>query len=636
MAKQASEIIKWGVLKPFNDKTYSFNTIDIETIDNELYILGYINNGVYHYHLNDFYNRFHEFLLSSVRQNKDILTWSRYDNAHLLKLILKDVYNVNDVLLRINKVSPIYTYKYKGFTFKILNIIKDSMIFSIQGDNDFKAKRLTIYNLKNLFTTDLETTAKNYNISYYSKIGLEYHIIDKKRFLNDGSYKVKVLESNRLDNKVIIDIAFKLLENFKSITGVYPKTIFTAGSLARSYLLAKTDLLDGSQLNYLNIYNKHRYFDDLLKYSMESYHGGKIESYVLGFIPNAKIIDITSAYPYALSTLPQLSGGIRKFNKLTPYLLNNFYYIFIKCDIIIKDEKLIHPIIIKSPINKANISPYGYLKDVIITKPEYDYLISKGVMVIDKGGFIAGHIKGVYPYKKIVDELFLNRLNTDNKSLSELFKTIINSLYGITYELTDEYNNDTLEWLGYRAGDYFNPVIASYITAIIRTYLSNTSNNVLENGGKVFLNMTDSIIYQGNITLDIFSKNKVLGKFDTPRIIKDVIILGAGRYEYKDELTKKWVIKNRGFNVSVKDKAFYQSLSLNESIKIPHRTFVSYFKATTNKFSFNELGYLVDDYYNINPFNLGGKRFIINPDVNLNTDYTETKPVYIEKDLYLK
>ena len=47
-----------------------------------------------------------------------------------------------------------------------------------------------------------------------------------------------VIKSNELDNRVLLDISKIMLENFKNITGVYPKSIFTCGSLARSYLLA--------------------------------------------------------------------------------------------------------------------------------------------------------------------------------------------------------------------------------------------------------------------------------------------------------------------------------------------------------------------------------------------------------------
>ena len=78
---------------------------------------------------------------------------------------------------------------------------------------------------------------------------------------------------------------------------------------------------------------------------MRSYHGGKIESYVLGFIKKAKIIDITSAYPYALSKLPKLTKKVQYHKEL--YYLINFYYAFIRCDIIIDNENFIHPVIVK-------------------------------------------------------------------------------------------------------------------------------------------------------------------------------------------------------------------------------------------------------------------------------------------------
>ena len=68
--KLASEIVKWGVIKPFFNKTYSFNTIDIETIDNELFIFGYILDGKYCYSENNFYEVFHELLLESIRKRK--------------------------------------------------------------------------------------------------------------------------------------------------------------------------------------------------------------------------------------------------------------------------------------------------------------------------------------------------------------------------------------------------------------------------------------------------------------------------------------------------------------------------------------------------------------------------------------
>ncbi|MEM1973686.1 MAG: hypothetical protein QXN68_02730 [Thermoplasmata archaeon] len=635
--KQASEIIKWGKVKPFLDKEYNFNSIDIETIDNELFLFGYIKDDMYYYKLDNFFNTFHDLIIDSVQSKHDILTWSRYDNTHLLKMILKDIDHkeINRILLKIGKISPIHTYQYKNYTITIENIIKDSMIFKIDDNNGNRKRMCTIYNLKNLYHTNLETTAKNYKLDYYSKMGIEYHIIDKKRFNSDLEYKNNVILSNKLDNQVIIDIAYNMLENFKQITGVYPKTIFTNGSIARSYLLAY-DGLKVSDMQFKTIFSKHSLFDILLDYSMKSYHGGKIESYALGYIKNAKIIDITTAYPYALSLLPKITDRVFKGKDVR--ILESFFYAFIRCDIKIDDINLIHPVIIKNPINTTNISPYGYLENVTITKIEYDYLLEKGCKIYVHD-FVGVEHENIYPYVDLVNSLFNSRMKNrkTNISLAEMFKTIINSLYGITFELTDVYgevlDTDDIKWVGYRAGDFFNPVLASYITAYTRTYLSRVSHNIIENGGEVYLNMTDSIIYDGKVTLDVFSDKKQIGKFDKPTIIKDVIILGAGRYEYKDDFNDTYTIKSRGFSVSIKDKAFYNSIDLNTNTEIEHTTFVTAFKATTNKYSFKQMGHLIPDTYKINPFNLGGKRIVLNPKVNLNKEYTLTKPVHIEKGI---
>jgi len=74
-------------------------------------------------------------------------------------------------------------------------------------------------------------------------------------------------------------------------------------------------------------------------------------------------------------------------------------------------------------------------------------------------------------------------------------------------------------------------------------------------------------------------------------------------------------------------------LNLSEKISLPHRTFVTSFKATTKKYPFEKMGYLIDDTYNFDPFNLGGKRMIDNYNINLNKEYTRTYPVYLEEGI---
>ena len=87
--KYAHEILEWGSIKFYDkEKIYKFNTIDIETYKNNLFIFGYTENNKYNYVEKDFYETFNNLLLYSARTNSDILTWSRYDNTHLIKLLL--------------------------------------------------------------------------------------------------------------------------------------------------------------------------------------------------------------------------------------------------------------------------------------------------------------------------------------------------------------------------------------------------------------------------------------------------------------------------------------------------------------------------------------------------------------------
>lgn len=635
MTKDYREILTWGKIKPFFKEFYRFNTIDIETIDNKLFILGCTKKDKYYYYTDNFYNNFHDLLISSIRSNSDILSWSRYDNTHLLKLIFSNIpENERDkVLNRIGKISPIYEYEYNGFNFTIQNVIKYSVVYKIT-DRKKKSKNVTIYNLKNLFTTDLENTAKNYEINWYSKLGEEYHIIDRKRFIYDKTYQKMVIKSNELDNKVLSAIAYALLENFKSITNVYPKTIFTAGSIARSFLMAFRDEFgDAGQLSFKSIFKNIN--DDisnqLLDYAMRSYYGGKVEVYKIGYIKEGYMTDKNSAYPYALSLLPKLTDRI-VFDKDTENL-KKYFYAFIKCNIFIEDEQFNHPIIIKSPTGNINLSPYGYLKNVIITKIEYDYLIENNI-IVDVIDYIAVEHEDEYPYKKIVDLLIQGRYTTDKKAIADLYKTVVNCLYGITCELTPIYKEDeknVISLKGYRAGDFMNPIIASYITAIIRTDLSNIDNNILKNGGELILNMTDSIFYNGNITLDIFSKTKILGKYSIPQKLKNIYVLGTGRYQYEDAESGIFTVKNRGFTAIKNTEGFYNEIRLTEKIIIPTTIFVTIFKSTTEKYDFNSLGNITEEEYTIQPFNLGGKRIIKNKNINLNKEFTTTSPLYLDE-----
>src|SRR5690554_6086038 len=117
--KKASDIVKYGVVKKYGvKKKYAFNSIDIETVNNEMFLLGYYLDDVYYYTLNNFFETINNLLIKSVQNNRDILTWSRYDNHFILKNILMSTLNVNEineVLKKIGKFAPIHSYNFKGY-----------------------------------------------------------------------------------------------------------------------------------------------------------------------------------------------------------------------------------------------------------------------------------------------------------------------------------------------------------------------------------------------------------------------------------------------------------------------------------------------------------------------------------------
>ena len=495
----------------------------------------------------------------------------------------------------------------------------------------------------------LEEVSKDGGFDYYSKISLDSHIIDKEMFYTNKEYQKNVMQSNMLDSRIAKDLAYKLENDFFTIFNSYPNNLISAGSLARSSVIALSKQLN-KPINKININNILDLNDDLhkklLDYSMRAYHGGKIDSYVIGYTKNAFIIDKTSAYPSALYDLKGFDDIQIDYKKTIDFDIDYYDYLFIKCNLNIKSEKLSTPFIIENPLNNAsNLTPYGHLQNIVITKYEYEFILNNSddieITIIDLFGIKCYGDYLIYHY--IIEKLFKLRLEYNErgmKTIANLLKLIINSLYGINYELTNTYkidNQDNIVNIGFRSGDFFNPIIASHITSKTRADISIMNNNIVERGGKVLLNMTDSVMYENADISDLCSKEKVLGEFDYPQPINDIIILGCGRYEYRENT--KYKVKTRGFTADKKNDSFYKDVLTNGGV-VKNHNFITPFKATTyskkfkRDFTYKDLGLIFEDEYILNPFNLGGKRLVENYDVDLRIERTDTKPIYLAKSLY--
>jgi hypothetical protein len=113
---------------------------------------------------------------------------------------------------------------------------------------------------------------------------------------------------------------------------------------------------------------------------------------------------------------------------------------------------------------------------------------------------------------------------------------------------------DVIRFDGLRAGDYFDPIAASRITMETRVMITRACLNIVSNGGRPIFAQTDAIEWEGdasNLNPEFWREEKTVGYFEKPSEIRDLVSLGAGRYEYlkKDPDTDEWTLltaKSRG------------------------------------------------------------------------------------------
>lgn len=236
----------------------------------------------------------------------------------------------------------------------------------------------------------------------------------------------------------------------------------------------------------------------LTKAALESYHGGK-NNVVKGMAPGWHMditgMDISSAYPFAMSQMPSMSvernykrvklsrKQPREVEPLGVYRVSGEAY---PCD---------WPVIFEH-----NFKPIqGKFRDVHIQGIELNEALRAGEIKITK---IRGHYYDAdrdnhsSPFKSYCDDFYSRKQTATDPVLRYMYKIILNSVYGkfiqthkqsrIIY--TDCDSNETAETHDLVAGGMFHPFIASAITAHTRAYIHQ-----LEHAHKAFHTATDGI-----------------------------------------------------------------------------------------------------------------------------------------------
>lgn len=470
--------------KKVNEEHIDLIALDLETDANkgDLKLLGLYDGKNYQYFTKDFILNLFTYVKAANRRGKSLAYWNRLDPFVILKEFLRFVNpdKKQDALARFGKISGEYDKTYGHWTihpvievmigeyhFGIIQAIHTSIQFFFYKDNFKSFKKVWAYDIATLYENGLEKEAtKKFN--YYSKVDKSAHLVDWNKFNNDIDYKENiVLKSNYLDARACYDLGIQIQKDFFSAFKYYPRSLISAGSLARSAIVANIfnqyDNLEESQQNFsvaqdvksigfMNYYDlwTDEYGQDLVKnlYALatESYSGGYIEAIRYGYAKEGYYTDIASAYPGVIQNLYDLRNAkiTTGFNH-PPSIKNS--YCFIRGILNIPNHVNFHPITVKHPLHKeTNIRATGIYK-ASYTLNERKFLQEQGATFKDEEWInieTNGELSALA--KVCIDFINLRKkfINESNSS-QYIAKIAANSLYGILFEAVDTFSETQIK-----------------------------------------------------------------------------------------------------------------------------------------------------------------------------------------------
>lgn len=286
--------------------------------------------------------------------------------------------------------------------------------------------------------------------------------------------------------------------------------------------------------------------NDLQQFALNSYNGGRFEVLSKGWFDNIYMCDINSAYPYHISQLYFPDGVTKKSCDYEP----DSIYSYFKIDVDINDSFRFSPFkFCCKNLNELLIFPTGIFRDVYVCKSELEILDKLDVRYHIKEGV---HMFNNDPVLWIdgIKDLYEKRLKLKKKNdrLQHVYKLILNSLYGVCIQLnkgkrhitewSDAQENNPLNQFitiedkkmvmvqsFWKAGQWFNPVLACEITARTRNQLYNDFHKYEDD---IIMLATDSVCMTRPIP---YKNSEKLGEYKITKRTSGVI-LGNGIYEF--------------------------------------------------------------------------------------------------------
>ena len=230
-----------------------------------------------------------------------------------------------------------------------------------------------------------------------------------------------------------------------------------------------------------------------------SYHGGKSGLYNSpGVYKGVRLYDINSAYPYAMTQLPNFLGA-SYCEKENPSLTGT-----LRCGIYkvsgFSSERMYNPL---RTHNFEKIT--GEFKGIWITSYELQTILRHRYVdsLSCEKAYVVFPGRGRNPLREFVNHFYAKKRECkEGDPLREFYKVVLNALYGkfiqnVIIERGDVYTHfDELKDPNviFRAGGLWNPLIATLITGYVRAWLTE-----LEIRYKALFSSTDSIMTRQRI-----------------------------------------------------------------------------------------------------------------------------------------
>jgi len=313
------------------------------------------------------------------------------------------------------------------------------------------------------------------------------------------------------------------LESFKNNFGFYPNKFYSAGYLA--VLVMK------SKLNYFNTFKNTPFVVQELAY--QSYFGGRFEIMSRGSMNNIYHYDIKSAYPHAMSELPDFTKGYwKKINSLEDFkkLAKDkvgFYKIFVEVF-----DKNVAPFLFRTEGNEV-LTPRGKFVthltgyELAVAVDYYNINILKIV-----GYYFTPLEDKETDFNKLIKEMYKTRMKQTNEGQKYVYKVIINAIYGKTAQSKPEPKG------------IFNPILCSSITGHTRSKLLYA---VKDNKEDIVMLATDGIFSKKKLSLKIGNE---LGEHEMEFHPKFILLM-AGIYSHNNEKNPNLKPKSRGFSLKI-------------------------------------------------------------------------------------